>query len=199
MKPKKQPVSRSKSKSVGGGAAARHEEILRLLRERFEEHRDRHPGIEWKQVEARLTANPDKLRSLVEMERTGGEPDVVDRDERTGGFRFVDCSEESPAGRRSLCYDGAAREARKEHRPEGSALEMAESIGIEILSESEYRRLQQLGEFDRKTSSWVKTPPQIRAAGGALFCDRRYDAVFVYHNGAQSYYGSRGFRGSLVV
>lgn len=175
------------------------EELLAALKTRFEKHRRRHEAIEWTEVETRLAGDPAKLRSLHEMERTGGEPDVVGRDEATGEIVFVDCSAESPGGRRSVCYDHDALESRKEHRPADSAMNMAASMGIELLSEEEYRALQRLGEFDRKTSSWVRTPPEIRRLGGALFCDRRYGAVFVYHNGAQSYYGARGFRGSLRV
>lgn len=174
-------------------------ELIATLRSRFEKHPDRHRSVEWSEVEDRLKGNPDKLRSLGEMERTGGEPDVIGRDDDTGAILFVDCSAESPTGRRSLCYDGEALRARKENKPAGSAVEMAEEMGIELLSEAEYRELQQLGEFDRKTSSWVSTPPAIRELGGAVFCDRRYDHVFLYHNGAQSYYAARGFRGRLSV
>lgn len=175
------------------------EQLLAVLKTRFEKNANRHQGSEWAAVHARLERDPAKLWSLHEMERTGGEPDVVGRDEATGRFVFVDCSAESPKGRRSVCYDGEAREARKEHRPEDSAVEMAVAMGIELLTEEEYRTLQQLGEFDLKTSSWVRTPAAIRSLGGALFCDRRYDTVFLYHNGAQSYYAARGFRGSLRV
>lgn len=175
------------------------EELLPTLKRRFEENMHRHPGVEWRQVEARLAAHPDKVRSLHEMERTGGEPDVIDYDGATGEFVFCDCAPQSPAGRRSLCYDRAALEARKKHKPTGGAMEMAAAMGIEMLTEEQYRRLQTLGEFDTKTSSWVKTPDDIRSLGGALFCDRRYGYVFVYHNGADSYYGSRGFRGLLRV
>lgn len=160
---------------------------------------NRHKGLEWRKVETRLKAHPEKLWSLHEMERTGGEPDVVVYDRKTGEYIFVDCSAESPAERRSLCYDRQARESRKEHKPKGSAVEMAEAMGIELLTEEEYRRLQELGEFDTKTSSWVKTPAEIRKLGGALFCDRRYNHVFTYHNGAESYYAARGFRGKLRV
>lgn len=159
----------------------------------------RHEGIEWPEVQARLDAGPEKLRSLFEMEKTGGEPDVVGRDPKTGEFIFFDCSAESPSGRRSLCYDREALDSRKEHKPENSALDMAAEIGIEILTEAEYGELQKLGEFDLKTSSWVKTPERIRKLGGAVFCDRRYDTIFLYHNGASSYYAARGFRGSLRV
>ncbi|HXG38558.1 MAG TPA: DUF4256 domain-containing protein [Bacteroidota bacterium] len=177
----------------------RHNALLEALKVRFEKHRNRHKGLGWAKVQARLVANPDKLRSLHEMERTGGEPDVVGYDKKTGEYIFVDCSAESPAGRRSLCYDGEARQSRKEHKPKSSAVEMADAMGIELLSEEEYRQLQELGEFDTKTSSWVKTPADIRKLGGALFCDRRYNHVFTYHNGAESYYAARGFRGMLRV
>lgn len=159
----------------------------------------RHRGLEWVKVQAKLEANAEKLRSLQQMERTGGEPDVVGHDKGTGEFIFCDCSAESPAGRRSLCYDREAREERKKHKPEDSAMDMAAALGIQLLTEEQYRELQKLGEFDTKTSSWVKTPAEIRELGGALFCDRRYGQVFVYHNGAQSYYAARGFRGSLRV
>lgn len=172
---------------------------LATLKARFERNMDRHQGVEWANVQARLQSSPKKLRSLHEMERTGGEPDVIGQDETTGEFVFVDCSAESPAGRRSVCYDLEALESRREHRPENCATEMAAAMGIELLTEAEYRALQTLGCFDAKTSSWVKTPSEIRTLGGALFCDRRYDTVFVYHNGAQSYYAARGFRGSLRV
>lgn len=174
-------------------------ELLRALQTRFEANTTRHPGLTWHEVEARLEASPQKLRSLHEMERTGGEPDVVAVDGKTGELLFFDCAAESPEGRRSLCYDDAALESRKKFRPEGSAMEMAARMGIEILTEEEYRRLQTIGEFDTRTSSWVQTPPAIRKLGGALFCDRRYDTVFVYHNGAESYYAARGFRGCLRV
>lgn len=180
-------------------SAERRDELLETLRARFEANRQRHPGLEWATVKARLRERPDKLWSIAEMERTGGEPDVVGRDDETGELLVVDCSAESPRGRRSVCYDGEAREARKEHKPKTSALEMAAAIGIELLSEDQYRELQELGEFDTKTSSWLATPPAIRDLGGALFGDRRYDHVFVYHNGAQSYYAARGFRGWVKV
>lgn len=179
--------------------AREREELLRTLEARFESHRQRHEGIDWAEVRARLESRPAALKALREMEATGGEPDVVGREAPTGRFVFCDCSAESPAGRRSLCYDGEALESRKEHKPAGSAVERAAAMGIEMLSEEEYRRLQQLGEFDSKTSSWIRTPPDVRALGGALFCDRRYGRVFVYHNGAQSYYAVRGFRGALRV
>lgn len=174
-------------------------ELLSTLKTRFEQNMHRHTGLDWKDVEARLEASPEKLWSLHEMERTGGEPDVVGFDSRTGEYIFCDCSAESPKGRRSVCYDRAALESRKKHRPETSAMDMAEAMGIELLTEQEYRELQKLGAFDTKTSSWVKTPPEIRKLGGAIFCDRRYNTVWTYHNGAESYYASRGFRGSLRV
>lgn len=173
--------------------------LLKTLRARFEKHMDRHKGVAWADVQARLESNADKLRSLGEMERTGGEPDVIGRDRKTGEFIFYDCSAESPKGRRSLCYDREARAARKEAKPRSSAIDMAAAMGIELLTEEQYRELQTLGEFDTKTSSWVQTPAAIRKLGGAIFCDRRYDHVFTYHNGAQSYYAARAFRGSLRV
>ncbi len=160
---------------------------------------DRHAGLEWAKVRARLEANTDRLWSLHEMERTGGEPDVIGHDQKTGEYIFYDCSAESPKGRRSLCYDRAALESRKEHKPANAAWDLAAAMRIELLTEQQYRELQRLGEFDVKTSSWVKTPLEIRKLGGALFCDRRYNTVFVYHNGAESYYAARGFRGSLRV
>ena len=173
--------------------------LLQTLRVRFEKHMNRHKGLEWDAVHARLAASPEKLWSLGEMERTGGEPDVVSHDKKTGEYTFCDCSAESPGGRRSVCYDGEALASRKEHKPKSSALEMAEAMGIELLTEEQYRELQKLGHFDTRTSSWVKTPPDIRKLGGALFCDRRYDQVFLYHNGAESYYAARGFRGALKI
>ncbi|MBW7885890.1 MAG: DUF4256 domain-containing protein [Caldilineaceae bacterium] len=175
------------------------EELLRTLKARFEKNMNRHKGLEWATVQAKLEANPERLWSLIEMERTGGEPDVVGYDRETGEYIFYDCSAESPKGRRSVCYDREGQEARKEHKPENNAIDMAAAMGIELLTEEEYRALQKLGEFDTKTSSWVKTPPAIRELGGALFADRRYDTVFVYHNSAPSYYAARGFRGSLRV
>ena len=180
------------------------EELLRALKARFEKNMNRHKGLEWAKVQEKLEANPDsyrdeKLWSLHEMERTGGEPDVVGHDKKTGEYIFYDCSAESPKGRRSVCYDREGLESRKEHKPENNAIDMAAAMGIELLTEEQYRELQKLGNFDTKTSSWVKTPAEIRKLGGALFCDRRYDHVFVYHNGAESYYGVRGFRGSLLV
>jgi len=174
-------------------------ELLTVLKTRFEKNMKRHKGLEWAKVQARINANPEKLWSLDEMELTGGEPDVVGFDKKTGEYIFYDCSAESPKDRRSLCYDREALESRKEHKPKSNALDMAADIGIELLTEAEYRELQQLGEFDLKTSSWVQTPDRIRDLGGALFCDRRYDTVFLYHNGAESYYAARGFRGSLRV
>nr|WP_274365624.1 MULTISPECIES: DUF4256 domain-containing protein [unclassified Paenibacillus] len=175
------------------------EEILITLKTRFEKNMNRHQGLEWAEVQAKLEANPEKLWSLNEMERTGGEPDVVGYDKNTGEYIFYDCSAESPKGRRSICYDREALESRKEHKPENNAMDMAAAMGIELLTEEEYRELQKLGNFDTKTSSWVQTPANIRKLGGAIFCDRRYDTVFVYHNGAESYYAARGFRGSLRV
>ena len=179
--------------------AKEREDLLRTLKTRFEKNMRRHTGVAWADVEAQLEAHPDALRSLQAMEATGGEPDVIGHAKESGHFTFCDCSQESPAGRRSTCYDGEARKTRKEHRPESSAVEMASTMGIELLTEEQYRELQNLGEFDTKTSSWIKTPSDVRALGGALFCDRRYGKVFVYHNGAQSYYAARGFRGSLRV
>jgi hypothetical protein len=179
--------------------AQERDELLRTLKTRFEKNMNRHKDLEWAKVQARLEANPEKLRSLHEMESTGGEPDVVGHNEGTGEYIFYDCSAESPKGRRSLCYDREALDSRKENKPENNAVEMAAAMGIELLTEEQYRELQKLGELDTKTSSWVKTPSEIRKLGGALFCDRRYDHVFVYHNGAQSYYAARGFRGSLRV
>lgn len=176
-----------------------NENLLETLQARFEKNMKRHKGIAWEDVQARLKAHPKKLRSLEEMERTGGEPDVIGHDAKTGEYLFYDCSPESPDGRRSLCFDRDALDSRKENKPSGSALEMADAMGIELLTEDEYRALQKLGTFDLKTSSWIATPPAIRKLGGSLFCDRRYDHVFVYHNGASSYYAARGFRGSLRV
>jgi len=175
------------------------EELLRALQARFDKNMIHHQGLEWGKVQAKLEANPEKLWSLNEMERTGGEPDVVDLYEKTGETIFHDCSAESPNGRRNVCYDREALESRKEHKPENSVVDMAAAMGIELLTEEQYRELQKLGNFDMKTSSWVTTPSSIRKLGGAIFADRRYDHVFVYHNGAESYYGARGFRGSLRV
>jgi hypothetical protein len=175
------------------------EEILSVLQTRFEKNMHRHEGLEWAQVQAKLDAHPEKLWSLNDMERTGGEPDVVEHVQKTDEYIFYDCSAESPKGRRSVCYDREALESRKQNKPENSAMEMATDMGVELLTEEQYRELQKLGNYDLKTSSWVQTPANIRKLGGAIFCDRRYDTVFVYHNGAESYYAARGFRGSLRV
>ena len=175
------------------------EELLRTLKARFEKNMNRHKGLEWARVQAKLEANIEKLWSLNEMERTGGEPDVVGHDKKTGEYTFFDCSAESPKGRRNVCYDREGQEARKAFKPEDNAFDMAAAMGIDLLTEEQYRELQKLGNFDTKTSSWVKTPSDIRKLGGALFCDRRYDTVFLYHNGAESYYAARGFRGVLKV
>jgi hypothetical protein len=185
----------SKNKLTASQAA----ELINILQARFEKNKNRHKGIEWNKVQAKLEASPAKLWSLNEMEMTGGEPDVVGIDKKTNEYIFYDCSPETPKGRRSICYDPEALESRKEHKPAHSAIGMADEMGIDILTEEQYRGLQQLGAFDLKTSSWVLTPPPIRKLGGALFCDRRYDAVFLYHNGAESYYGARGFRGLLRI
>jgi len=174
-------------------------ELLKSLKARFEKNVNRHQGVEWAKVQARLDAHPEKLWSLSEMERTGGEPDVIGHDTKTGEYIFCDCSADTPKGRRSVCYDREALEARKEHKPHDSAMAMAAAMGIEMLTEEHYRALQALGDFDTKTSSWVRTPDAIRKLGGAIFCDRRYGHVFTYHNGAESYYAARGFRGSLKV
>jgi hypothetical protein len=190
--PKKTKQTESLSKSE-------REELLQILKTRFQKNANLHKGIEWSKVQAKLEKNTDKMWSLQEMERTGGEPDVVGYDEKTGEYIFFDCSPESPNGRRSLCYDGDALRSRKEHKPQNSALDLADEMGIELLTEEQYRQLQTLAKFDLKTSSWVQTPANIRKLGGALFCDRRYDTVFLYHNGAESYYAARGFRGSLRV
>ena len=198
------PIDKT-TKNAKGGVASKdlstkqREELLRTLKARFEKNMSRHKGLDWAAVQARLEGNAAELWSLHEMARTGGEPDVVGHDKETGEYLFYDCSEESPKGRRSLCYDRAALQSRKEHKPKDSALDMAAAIGIEILTEKEYRELQKLGEFDTKTSSWVKTPTGVRELGGALFCDRRFGTVFLYHNGAETYYAARGFRGSLRV
>jgi hypothetical protein len=180
-------------------SAQEREELILALRARFEKNMSRHNGIKWADVEAKLETHPAKMWSLNEMERTGGEPDVVDFDKKTDEYIFYDCSAETPKGRRSICYDHEALESRKEHKPANSALGMAEDMGVEILTEEEYRQLQKLGKFDTKTSTWIKTPADIRELGGALFADWRYGHVFVYHNGAESYYAARGFRGSLRV
>lgn len=179
--------------------AQEREKLLQALKTRFEKNMPRHSGVAWSQVQAKLERNPAALKSLFEMEQSGGEPDVVALESQASDLVFCDCSAESPAGRRSVCYDREALDARKEHKPQGSAAEMAAAMGIELLTEEQYRELQRLGEFDTKTSSWVKTPPEVRSLGGALFCDRRYGKVFVYHNGAQSYYAARGFRGCIRV
>lgn len=179
--------------------AQERDQLLRSLKSRFEKNTDRHGEVAWEQVLARLESTPTALMALREMEASGGEPDVIGQDNATGQFIFCDCSPESPAGRRGLCYDHEALNARKEHKPPGSAVEMALAMGVELLAEEQYRALQQLGEFDTKTSSWIATPEDVRSLGGALFCDRRYGRVFVYHNGAQSYYAARGFRGLLRV
>jgi hypothetical protein len=189
-------MSKTSSKKL---SAEEQQELLQTLKARFEKNMKRHKGIDWDKVQAKLNSSAAALRTLHEMEITGGEPDVVGFDKKTGEYIFVDCSAESPRGRRSVCFDGEALAARKQHKPDDSAVEMAKAIGIEILSEEEYRQLQELGEFDLKTSSWIQTPAKIRKLGGALFCDRRYDTVFLYHNGADSYYAARGFRGSLRV
>jgi hypothetical protein len=175
------------------------EEMLKALKARFEKNMNRHKGLEWAKVEAKLEAKPEKLWSLQEMERTGGEPDVVGHDKKAGQYIFFDCSAETPQDRRSVCYDREGLDSRKEHKPKNNAMDMAAAMGIELLTEEQYQELQNLGDFDTKTSSWVKTPADIRKLGGALYCDRRYDRVFVGHNGAQSYYGARAFRGSLRV
>ncbi len=180
-------------------SSEQREEQLKALKTRFEKNMNRHKGLEWAKVQAKLEANTEKLWSLNEMERTGGEPDVVGHDKKTGEYIFYDCSAESPKGRRSVCYDREALESRKEHKPKINATDMAAAMGIELLTEEQYRELQELGDFDTKTSSWVQTPTDIRELDGALFCDRRYNHVFVYHNGAESYYAARGFRGSLQV
>ena len=174
-------------------------ELLKALKNRFEKNINRHKDLEWEKVQAKLEANPEKLSSLYEMERTGGEPDVVDYDKKMDEYVFYDCSAESPKGRRSVCYDHEAQESRKQYKPENNAIDMAAAMGVEILTEEQYRTLQKLGNFDTKTSSWVKTPSEIRKLGGAIFCDRRYNTVFVYHNGAESYYTARGFRSSLRI
>ncbi|HJZ82895.1 MAG TPA: DUF4256 domain-containing protein [Pyrinomonadaceae bacterium] len=180
-------------------SAKQRAELLSTLKARFEKNMSRHKGLEWTKVQTKLEANPEKVWSLNEMEKTGGEPDVVGYEKKTGEYVFYDCAAESPKGRRSVCYDREALEAREENKPKDSAINMTAAMGIELLTEEQYRELQKLGEFDTKTSSWVKTPSEIRRLGGAIFCDRRYDHVFVYHNGADSYYAARGFRGSLRI
>lgn len=179
--------------------AQAREELLGILKVRFEKNKGRHNGLDWAEVVTRLQSNPKKIAALYQMEATGGEPDIIGRDNKTGEYIFCDCSAESPSGRRSTCYDREGLESRKEHKPENNALDMAAAIGIELLTEAQYRELQTLGDFDLKTSSWIATPDDIRKLGGALFADRRYGHVFVYHNGAQSYYAARGFRGLLKV
>jgi hypothetical protein len=192
-------LRRVNTMSNGTLSKKQREEILSALQDRFEKNMNRHKGLDWAKVQAKLEASADKLWSLNEMERTGGEPDVVGHDKKAGEYIFYDCSAESPKDRRSLCYDREALDARKEHKPKDSAMDMAAAMGIELLTEEQYRELQALGNFDTKTSSWVKTPPALRKLGGALFCDRRYNTVFLYHNGAESYYAARGFRCSLRV
>jgi hypothetical protein len=196
-------MSATKARNINSNKKAlssgQREELFRALKARFEKNMHRHQGLEWAQVQAKLEADAEKLWSLSEMERTGGEPDVVGHDKKTGEYIFYDCSAESPKDRRSLCYDREALESRKENKPANNAMDVASAMGIELLTEEQYRALQKLGNFDTKTSSWVQTPSAIRKLGGALFCDRRYDTVFVYHNGAESYYAARGFRGLLRV
>lgn len=195
-------ISKSTKKSSGNKSelsAAEQDKLLSVLKLRFEKNMSRHKGLDWAKVQTRLEANPEKIWSLNQMENTGGEPDVVEHNNKTGEYIFYDCAAESPQGRRSLCYDQEALQSRKENKPKNSAVEMATSMGIELLDEDQYRKLQQFGKFDLKTSSWVKTPADIRELGGALFCDRRYNTVFLYHNGAESYYAARGFRGLLKV
>jgi hypothetical protein len=195
----KATTPRSASSNKRNLSPEQREQLLRALKTRFEKNINRHERLAWAHVQTKLEASAEKLWSLNEMERTGGEPDVVGHDQRTGEYIFYDCSAESPKGRRSVCYDRDALDSRKQHKPENNALDMADAMGIALLTEEQYRELQTLGEFDTKTSSWIITPSQIRELGGALFCDRRYDTVFVYHNGAESYYAARGFRGSLRV
>jgi hypothetical protein len=190
-----QPLKRNKKQL----SPEQRKELLAALKSRFEKNIDRHKGLEWANAQAKLEANTEKLWSISEMERTGGEPDVVGHDRNTGEYIFYDCAEESPKGRRSLCYDREALDSRKENKPKDNAMDMAAAMGVELLTEEQYRELQKLGNFDMKTSSWVKTPSSVRKLGGALFCDRRFDTVFVYHNGAESYYAARAFRGSLRV
>jgi hypothetical protein len=193
------PMSTKQKQTPKNLKPKEREELIATLKSRFEKNRDRHKKLDWDDFQARLVKSPAKLWTLSEMERTGGEPDVVGQDRKTGEYLVYDCSAESPKGRRSICYDRKALDARKENKPADSAMDMAAAFGVELLTEEEYRELQKLGEFDLKTSSWVQTPVEIRKLGGAIFCDRRYDTVFVYHNGADSYYAARGFRGSLRV
>lgn len=197
------PIKQQRPASATSGSKTlsppQRDKLLSALQERFQQNKHRHQGLKWSDVHARLTASPQKLWSLNEMERTGGEPDVIGYDKRADEMIFCDCSAESPSGRRSVCFDTAALDSRKEHKPRDSAVGMAAAMGVQMLTESEYRQLQELGEFDTKTSSWVQTPAAIRELGGALFCDRRYNQVFVFHNGAESYYAARGFRGLLRV
>lgn len=195
----KQTKNTAGKTAAGKSAAPETDDLLRVLKERFEKNMHRHKVIKWETVLSRLEGNKKAINSLYEMERTGGEPDVVGIDKKTGAVIFCDCSEETPAGRRSLCYDREALDKRKEHKPKNSACDMAREMGIEMLTEDEYRALQETGGFDLKTSSWVNTPPEVRKLGGAIFCDRRFDRVFTYHNGAESYYAARGFRGKLLV
>jgi hypothetical protein len=193
------PSQSSKKSNKKELTREQREQLLKALKARFEKNMNRHQGLEWAKVQARLDTNAEKLWSLSEMERTGGEPDVVGQDKKTGEYIFYDCSEESPKARRSLCYDREALDSRKENKPKDNAMEAAAEMGVELLTEEQYRELQKLGNFDTKTSSWVKTPSDIRKLGGALFCDRRFNTVFTYHNGAESYYAARAFRGSLRV
>jgi hypothetical protein len=197
MKTKTHATAKS-AKTTKSLSSGQREELLSTLQTRFEKNMNRHPGLDWSKVKTKLEASPEKLWSLSEMESTGGEPDVISQDRKTE-YLFVDCSAESPKGRRSICYDREALDSRKEHKPKTSAIDMAQEMGIELLTEEQYRELQKLGEFDLKTSSWVQTPADVRKLGGALFCDRRFGRVFVYHNGAESYYAGRGFRGALRV
>jgi hypothetical protein len=193
------PATRGSVRTEKIMKAKERDELIRVLQTRFEKNMSRHQGITWSDVQARLDAQPKALAALQAMEESGGEPDVIGRDKKSGQITFCDCAAQSPSGRRSVCYDRKARNSRKEHKPKSSALELAQAMGVELLTEEQYRRLQELGEFDTKTSSWVQTPDEVRELGGALFCDRRYDKVFVYHNGAESYYAARGFRGLLRV